>query len=402
MFMTSVARIRAAAFVLASILGLGAVGGARADVSVTSPSVRSAIDAAVAKERDVYGGSTPVPGVLVGVWDSAGDSYVRAYGTADFATHRALTPADHFRIGSNTKTFVISVLLQLVDEGKLNLDDPLSKFALGVTIPNAEHITIRELCEMRSGLFEAYDTPEIDPLKLTGEMTFDARTLIGWAVRQKPYFAPGTAYKYSNTNYLILGLVIERVTNDSVANQIRTRLLIPFELTETSYPATQAMPAPWAHGYGLGQQGDWEDVSNTIPVSLMGAAGEMISDVADMKRWVALYVTGKTNAAATQRERLNCIPIGEGNLAFGLGIGCSAGWYGYTGGLPGYNTAGYYFPSSGVTIIAWVTLQADKPAPGVANALFRDIATIMTPENIPFVLQEAAHSGAVGRDVSHQ
>src|SRR5271155_1961519 len=105
MFMTSVARILAATFILVWILGLGAVGGARADVSVASPSVRSAIDAAVAKERDVYGGSTPVPGVLVGVWDNAGDSYVRAYGTADFATHRALTPADHFRIGSNTKTF---------------------------------------------------------------------------------------------------------------------------------------------------------------------------------------------------------------------------------------------------------------------------------------------------------
>ena len=73
------------------------------------------------------------------------------------------------------KTFVISVLLQLVDEGKLHLDDPLSKFALGVTIPNAEHITIRELCEMRSGLFEAYDTPEIDPLKVTGEMTTKRR-----------------------------------------------------------------------------------------------------------------------------------------------------------------------------------------------------------------------------------
>jgi D-alanyl-D-alanine carboxypeptidase len=401
--MTSVARIRAAAFILASILGVSAVGGAQADVSVATPSVRSAIDAAVAKERDVYGGSTPVPAVLVGVWDSAGDSYVRAYGTADLATHRALTPADHFRVGSNTKTFVISVLLQLVDEGKLHLDDPLSKFALGVTIPNAEHITISELCEMRSGLFEVYDTPEIDPLKVTGEMTFDPRTLVGWAVQQKPYFAPGTAYKYSNTNYLILGLVIESVTKDSVADQIRTRLLVPFHLTETSYPATQAMPVPWAHGYALGQQGNWEDVSNTIPVSLMGAAGEIISDVADMKRWIALYVTGKTNAAATQRERLNCIPTGEGNLAFGLGIGCSAGWYGYTGGLPGYNTAGYYFPSSGVTIIAWVTLQADKPTPGVANALFRDIATVMTPENIPFVLKEDARSGAVGRDAaSHQ
>ncbi len=67
------------------------------------------------------------------------------------------------------------------DEGKLNLDDPLSKFAFCVTIPNAKHITIRELCEMRSGLFEVYDTPEIDPLKVTGEMTFDPRTLVGWA-----------------------------------------------------------------------------------------------------------------------------------------------------------------------------------------------------------------------------
>jgi D-alanyl-D-alanine carboxypeptidase len=132
----------------------------------------------------------------------------------------------------------------------------------------------------------------------------------------------------------------------------------------------------------------------------------MISDVADMKRWVALYVTGKTNAAATQRERLNCLSTGEGNLAFGLGIGCSGGWYGYTGGLPGYNTAGYYFPSSGVTIIAWVTSQGDKPAPGVANAIFRDIASIMTPENIPFVLKDAAKvpagSGAAGRDASSQ
>src|ERR1700685_4562988 len=77
------------------------------------------------------------------------------------------------------------------------------------------------------------------------------------------------------------------------------------------------------------------------------------------------------------RDQLTCIPTGEGNLSFGLGIGCSAGWYGYTGGLPGYNTAGYYFPAGDVTIIAWVTLQAEKPFPGVANAIFRDIARIM-------------------------
>ena len=393
--MASAAWLRAGVIFACSLVAFGAPGRARAaDVSVASPSVRSAIDAVVAKERKVYGGDTPVPGVLIGVWDHAGDSYVRGFGFADLATHRAMTRADHFRIGSNTKTFVVSVLLQLVDEGKLGLDDPLSKFDLGVTIPNAENITVRELCEMRSGLFESYDTPEFDKLKMTPDMKFDARTLIGWAVAQKPLFPPGMKYNYSNTNYLLLGLIIESVTKDSIGDQIRKRLLVPFHLTQTSYPTTQAMPEPWAHGYGLNKQGGWEDVSNTIPVSLMGAAGEIISDVPDMKRWVALYVTGKTNAAATQRERLNCIPTGQGNLAFGLGIGCSAGWYGYAGGLPGYNTAGYYFPASGITIIAWVTLQADKPAPGVANALFRDIAEIMMPGNVPFVMQAGAEEAA--------
>lgn len=133
------------------------------------------------------------------------------------------------------------------------------------------------------------------------------------------------------------------------------------------------------------------DVSGTIPVSLMGAAGEMISDMDDMKRWVKMYVNGKTNGSATQRARMSCIPTGEGNLSFGLGIGCSAGWYGYTGGLPGYNTANYYFPATNTMIIAWVPFQANMPAPGVANSIFRDIARLMTPANVPFVLNEGGH-----------
>ena len=315
---------------------------ASADVSIATPAIQSAIAAAVEKERKAYGGKTPVPGVLIGVWDGSGGSYVHGFGDADLPAQRPLTAPDHFRVGSNTKTFVISVLLQLVDEGKLNLNDPLSRFSLGVTIPNAENITVAELCQMRSGLFEAYDTPEIDRMKIEPDTKFDARTLIGYAMKQKPHFAPGKSYRYTNTNYLILGLLIESITKEPVGEQIRKRLLEPFHLTQTSYPDTQAMPDPWARGYSLRKDGTWEDVSNTIPVSLMGAAGEIISDMDDMKRWVKLYVTGKTNGPATQRARLTCISTGQGNLAFGLGVGCSAGWYGYTGGLPGYNTGGYY------------------------------------------------------------
>ena len=176
---------------------------------------------------------------------------MRTFGDADIANRRALTTQDHFRIGSNTKTFVISVLLQLVDEGKLSLDDPLSKFSLGVTVPDAAHISVRELCQMRSGLSEASDSPEFNHMKLTSGMVFEPRTVIRWAVRQKPYFPPGTGYHYSNTNYLLLGLIIESVTGHSVAYEMRTRLLAPFSLAQTSYPDSQVMPEPWAHGYAL-------------------------------------------------------------------------------------------------------------------------------------------------------
>jgi len=332
---------------------------------------------------------TPVPATLIGVWDAKGGSFIRAFGYADLEKKVPLTPADHFRIGSNMKTFVISVLLQLVGEKKLSLDDPLSRFQLGVTIPNAEGITVRELCNMRSGLFEAYDTPQFAQLNMKVPKNFDPRTLVAWAVQQKPYFAPGKGYRYSNTNYLLLGMIIEEITKDSVGNQIRKRLLEPIGLKQTSYPETEAMPSPWVHGYHLDKQGNWEDISNTIPVAFMGSAGAMISDMNDIRRWIELYATGKTIGAGSYQDLINCIPF-LGNTSFGLGITCSEGWYGYTGALPGYNTADYYSPATGTTILAWINYQAKEPVEGVASVMVRDIARIITPDHVPFVYKEGS------------
>src|SRR5581483_1141598 len=137
----------------------------------------------------------------------------------------------------------------------------------------------------------------------------NGRELVSWAARQKPYFAPGTRYNYSNTNYLLLGLIIESITKDSVGDQIRKRLLVPFGLTNTSYPQTEAMPQPWAHGYALDKHRNWQDVSGTIPVRVMGSAGEMISDMADIKRWVKLYATGKTGGPAGFKPAPECVPF---------------------------------------------------------------------------------------------
>jgi CubicO group peptidase (beta-lactamase class C family) len=357
--------------------------------SVADPSIQSEIVAAVEKDRKHFGGNTPVPATLIGVWDAKGGSFIRAFGYADIEKKVPLTPTDHFRIGSNTKTFVISVLLQLVAEKKLSLDDPLSRFSLGVTIPNAEGITVRDLCNMRSGLFEAYDTPEFARLNMTVPKDFDPHTLVAWAMKQKPYFPPGKGYRYTNTNYLLLGMIIEEITKDSVGNQIRKRLLEPFGLTQTSYPQTEAMPSPWVRGYRLDKQGNWEDISNTIPVSFMGSAGAMISDMNDIRRWIELYATGKTIGPGSYQDLINCIPF-LGNTFFGLGITCSAGWYGYTGALPGYNTADYYSPETGTTILAWINYQAKEPVEGVASVMVRDIARILTPEHVPFVYEASS------------
>jgi D-alanyl-D-alanine carboxypeptidase len=378
---------------LLSIVPGGLAGASTPMPSLTSSATRAQIATAVERERKRFGGRTPVPGVLVGVWDGSGHRFILPVGFADLKSRRPMSADDHFRIGSNTKTFVVGVILQLVDEGRLSLDDPLSTFDLGVTVPNAGNITIRQLCDMRSGLFEAYDVPELAATNFKPDSIWDPKRIIAWAVKQKPYFPPNGGYHYSNTNYLLLGLVIEAVTKDTVGDQIRKRLLEPLGLNQTSYPDTMAMPDPWAHGYGLDKHRDWEDVSNTVPVSLMGSAGEMISDMDDMRHWITAYVSGKVSKPATHAALLHCISTGKGNLAFGLGLGCSAGWYGYTGGLPGYNTADYYFPKTGAFIVAWVPLQASTPEPGVANAIFRDIASIVTPHNIPFQAGGQGKSG---------
>jgi D-alanyl-D-alanine carboxypeptidase len=346
-----------------------------------------AIETAARKELRAFGAKEPIPGVFIAVYVPGRAPYVKSVGYANLKTKSPFKLPDKFRVGSNTKTFVVTVLLQLADEHRLRLDDPLSKYDLGVEIPNAKNITIRELCEMRSGLYEVYNTPQFTRMQVTPQMRFFPRELVRWAVMQKPLFPPGTRYNYSNTNYILLGLVIEKITHDSVGNQIRRRLLQPMALDGTSFPAFDDpyMPKPYSHGYGLNAKDAWMDVTVDIPPSLTWAAGEMISTVPDMTRWVKAYVTGTTNSKASQRERLRCLATGVGkDLKFGLGIGCSNGWYGYTGGLPGYHTAAYYLPSKDITVIAFVNAQREQPFPGAANAIFRDITQIITPDNVGF------------------
>lgn len=358
-----------------------------------SPQIRTTIEADARKELSAFGGRHPIPGAYVALWLPSTAPFVDSIGYADVASRAPFVFADRFRIGSITKTFVVTILLQLVDEGRVRLDDPLSRFTLGFNVPNGDHITVRELCEMRSGLYEAYNTPELQQMNLSPQTHVDPRQLVSWALRQKSLFAPGAHYSYSNTNYLLLGLIIESLTNDTLGNQIRKRILSPLGVRDTSFPLYDPdMPTPFAHGYAPGPMG-WQDISVYLPPSLTWAAGSMISTVPDMKRWVESYVTGTLNKAATQRERLHCLPTGDQGLGYGLGVGCSGGWYGYTGGLPGYNVAAYYLPSKDVTLVVVVNAQRHSSKTGAhvtfdtANAIARDVTKLVTPQNVLFPLK---------------
>ncbi|MBS1954174.1 MAG: beta-lactamase family protein [Cyanobacteria bacterium SZAS-4] len=350
-----------------------------------TPGQDQAIVAAAKKQLAAFGGKTPIPGVYIAVYMPNKAPYIKGVGLANTKTKKPFELPDRFRIGSNTKTFVVTVLLQLQDEHLLSVDDPISKFNIGVDIPNGKNITIRQLAEMRSGLFEAYDTKEFNALDFKPNMNISPNKLIGWAVAHKPLFKPGEKWNYSNTNYLILGRIIEVVAHDTVGNQIRKRVIEKFGLTETTFPDTVAMPTPYAHGYGLDKKGNWEDVSETLSPSITWAAGNMISTVPDMQKWVKAYSTGTTNSAASQKDRLRCLPIApKTKMSFGMGIGHSAGWYGYTGGLPGYQTAAYYLPEKDITLIAFVTAQKETPFPGTANVIAREVSRIVTPKNVMF------------------
>jgi D-alanyl-D-alanine carboxypeptidase len=372
-----------------SALGLalsatGAVGSAAA--GGLSSGVQAAIAAAVNKDLAAYGGPQPVPGVAVGVWLPGKAPFTKGFGYSNLATHTPMAVDDHFRVGSNTKTFVATVLLQLSDEKKLSLLDTISRFNLGLAVPSERRITLRELAEMRSGIIDLYSVPGVQQHDDAWLARQTPRQWVALAAKQPLLFPSGTKYNYSNTNWFLLGLIIEKVTHDTIQGEIRKRILAPMGFTQTSFPTTEpGIPAPYAHGYSLGEKGKWMDESSALPNSVSWAAGVMISDMADMKRWVKAYVTGSTNSGASQKARLTCPPTGNGNVSFGLGIGCSAGWYGYTGGINGHNTAAYYMPATGATIVAFVNSQREEPFPGVANAILRDIARIVSPSNVPYV-----------------
>lgn len=330
-----------------------------------------------------------------------------AYGTASWDGKTPVTFDDHVRVGSNTKTWTGTVILQMAQEGKLSLSDPVSKFRTDV--PNGEHISIEQMLNMRSGLFNYSETRELnetldrDPAKVWGE-----EELLALAWKNKPYFPPGEGFHYSNTNTVLLGLIAEKLDGKPLARIFQDRLFAPLKMTQTSLPenAATSLPAPHPRGYMFGtnmltirssvlpekmqqeakegtlRPNDTTDANS----SWTWAAGGGISTANELVTWVEALVGGQLLNAEMQKKRLESVqPTSPGErdgALYGLGIAKFGPFYGHTGELPGFNSFMGHDPASRATLVVWTNLSASVNGRDPATTIARGIIQyLFAPES---------------------
>ena len=240
--------------------------------------------------------------------------------------------------------FTVTALLRLVDEGRLALDDPISRFSLPVPVRDGDRITVRDLMAMRSGLSDVRDEPGYTRAAAHPATAADRLRLVALACDRPLRFAPGTRFEDSGTNGLLLGMILERLTGESPTRWIATQLFRPLRLAATSFPTATALPRSAAHGYAVGAR-DWFDVSAATQPALAWTAGGIVSSASDIRRWLDASIGGRLTAASTQRARIACRPTGEPGIGYGLGLRCAGGWLGASGYAAGYSTAAYKLQS---------------------------------------------------------
>jgi len=353
------------------------------DVRELTPAVRQQLDTSVQQLMK----QANVPGVTVGIWTPDKGQYVKSFGVADKSTGQKMTPDLYMRIGSETKTFTVTALLELVDQGKIGLDDTIGKYVDGV--PNGDKITLRQLAGMRSGLFNySADDDFFKALTSDPNRPFTPQELLGYSFKHPVLFPPGKQFYYCNTNLILLGLVVEKISGQSLAGYIQQHVLDPTGLKHTLFPTGNEFPTPHSQGYtDQTATGEVEDSADWNP-SWAWAAGAMISQLQDLKVWARTVATGQLPSggrlisAATQKQRLTTPPTAIPGTGYGLGIFDVQGWIGHNGSLPGYESLTIYLPSAQATLVVVLNTDTNYKNQEPSTLFGETITTIISPDHV--------------------
>ena len=305
--------------------------------------------------------NTSTPGLiaLISVEGEA-DFYIKR-GVSNIVTNDPIHENNAFRIASVTKTFTGTAILMLADEGLISLDHAISDYLPEYNIPSGDSITIRMLGNMTSGLYNYSDSPELwEPFIASGyTLSFPPDSLLAIAFRHPLKFTPGTAYDYCNTNTILLGLLLEKVSNMPAAQFIQEKICRPLNLKQTCFGGPFFMQTPYTHGYALTEEG-MADATNWNP-SWGWTAGALVSDLKDMKQWGRLLADGALLSQAMKNERFNF-----GADGYGFGVESihykNDLWVGHPGSIPGYNTQVWHNAARKTTLVIYANSDELFPA----------------------------------------
>lgn len=367
--------------------------GSAAGSPALKPIDRAALQAAVAATaRQLL-----VPGAVVLLRTPQGEFTV-TYGTSMLGRATPPGTATHFRIASNTKTMTAAIIVQLAQEGKLGFSDPVSKYVVGV--PNGGAITVADLLKMRSGLYDYSRDPELHAsLDREPGRAWTSNEVLAIAYRHPPSFPPGTDFQYCNTNYVLLGLIAEKLDGKPLARDMHDRLFGPLGLKDTLLPASDstALPNPYAHGYMYGDTA-FALVDKSYPPDLQAAAragtikpndytfqnpsyasaaGGVISTARELASWIEALVGGRMFNAEYQRRWLDSPQPQDPKKPDGQGYGYGIGQfrvgpnriYFHGGEIPGFNSFMGRDPLNKVTLVVWSNLTVSLDGQLTANTL---------------------------------
>ena len=355
------------AYVLIGLAAIGVLLGVTGDVvdalrcepAPVGERLQKTLDRAVGRRSSAY------PGAVLYIDSSQTGVWIGASGLADAATGESMTVDSRFCIGSIAKTFVSAVVLQLMDEGAIELDASIDTYLpedLPVAIPNAEQITVRMLLNHTSGVPEWLIEEVFEQIAEDPSTVWEVGELLAIAVEQEPLFEPGEGYAYSNTDYTLLGLIIEEVTAEWWGDQVRARVLEPLGMSGTAVRRPgEVSPVPgMAHGYAAAGR-DLIDLTLADP-SMAGAAGgnAMVSTIRDLARFASALLDGELfTSPQTLDEMLGFVDApDEQGIPYWYGLGLErydidgVTFIGHAGGAVGYSTVMYVAADAGITIVA--------------------------------------------------
>ena len=358
--MTGLGTRRARSLALLLCMGVASLT-ACTDDATFSPELATKLQSQLDRDRAGY----RLPGISAAVVLPDGSVWTGSSGKADKASGRAVNPGTVFAIGSITTTFVSALTLKLAEEGELGLDDRVGKWVPEFPPSKGANASIRQLLRHTSGIYDFADNPRFDKALDQGRSPWTPKRTLKYV--KAPYFPPGKDFWYSNTNYILLGMAIERAAGRPLAEQIRTLLLEPLGLERASLQAESSGFADHAHGYSaINHDLPHEDVSdgtslvpNARASQWAWAAGGMAADARSLAVWADALFGGRVLEEASLDEMIDVRDTGEG-FDYGLGVvgtesaSGSKKMLGHDGWMDGFQSTMFYLPGEDVTVVLLV------------------------------------------------